>query len=83
MDDLDARIAVLNVQKGDALVVRTARPVPDGVRRRIQEVISTALAKAGAPEAPVLVLDSGLTIEVLRHVPGKSPFITRVPKMVT
>lgn len=77
MNDLDGRIAVLNVQEGDVLVFRTSHLIPAEAARHISDMIDRKLVEAGAPRVPVLVLDAGSTLEVLRHVPGKSPFVTR------
>jgi inosine/xanthosine triphosphate pyrophosphatase family protein len=76
MENLDERISALSVQDGDILVVRSPRALYTDAARRIALELEKACAKAGF-KCPVLVLDSGLLIDVIRHVPGESPFITR------
>lgn len=75
--DLAGRIAVLSVQDGDILIFKTDERLSDSQVARIRDGFDGALARAGAPKCPILVLERGASIEVLRPLPGESPFVSR------
>jgi hypothetical protein len=60
IDDIEFKIARLELRPGDVLVVKYAKPLPDTTRQRLMAIVQEA-----AIGHRVLVLDGGLDLSVL------------------
>jgi hypothetical protein len=62
---------------GDVIVIEAQGSLQTIARERISATIQRALKDAGIVPPPIIILDNGMRFEVVRAVPGTSPFVMR------
>lgn len=66
LEEIDVR--KLNVMAGDVLIVRTQAILPAATIARIIAVFNTRFVAAGVSPPPIMVLDAGASVEIVRPV---------------
>jgi len=71
LQNLIDTIEVLKIKKGDAVIVKCEGKLAQSVYARITKILKDVLTRMGKPDIPVIILDGGLEIEILRLKEGK------------
>ena len=70
MKDLIDAIEILKVQKGDAIILKVNGRLSETAHIRIKEYLKKVLAIMGKKNIPIVILEDGLDIEILRLKDG-------------
>ena len=71
LQNLIDTIEVLKIKKGDAVIVKCEDKLAQSVYARITKTLKDVLMRMGKPDIPVIILDNGVEIEILRLKEGK------------
>ena len=65
--DIIQAIEVLKIQKGDALILKTAMVLSESAIKRLKDSLKDLIKRMGIKdEIPIVILDEGIEIEILR-----------------
>ena len=71
LKDLIYAIEVLKVQKGDAVVLKYDGKISQSTYENVKTFMEGILKRMGKENIPVIILEAGLDIEILRLREGK------------